>query len=521
MERVETTYEPGVFDQEKVSAERLGGYHRCFLSEPIHLEYVSESFCTMLGYCKQELSDLVGGVYTALMHPDDTYTFSEFISRLSKREGCESVAYRLIKKDGTIIRVVDTMTSAIDQDGYMRGYSVVSQVRDEQTAPQPAPPSEKMAIIKVSGNSGAEIVQMSGAATSLLAVDEDVCELRFIDFVAMNDRPKITHAIATAYDAGCSKMEKCTIVSANGEATECNLWVARVAQNDSLESSVFCIKVVVDLEYQQESEEALSFSKMLFSSFTEDVFEVDRQERSVRFICHNSDDPIVTLLNVRMFADDLLDAFLERVHPDQRERAKEFCLRARSWMPEMDRESPVKIGFSFSNRDGSYRPATLTMIPVSSAKYFMCLSPDANAASIDAFSGGAETKKRVTIRLFDSFALFVDGRAVHIRHDKARELLALLTVKRGAFLTNHEAISELWECEPDDRSRARYRKTASRLMAELRKYDIDGIVETDRGARRIVAESIECDYYDFRDGKISLPGALLPEYPWAEFIRLE
>ena len=117
--------------------------------------------------------------------------------------------------------------------------------------------------------------------------------------------------------------------------------------------------------------------------------------------------------------------------------------------------------------------------------------------------------------------MFVDGGAVHIRHDKARELLALLTVKRGAFLTNHEAISELWECEPDDRSRARYRKTASRLMAELRKYGIDDIVETDRGARRIVAESIECDYYDFRDGKIRLPGALLPEYPWAEFIRLE
>lgn len=100
-------------------------------------------------------------------------------------------------------------------------------------------------------------------------------------------------------------------------------------------------------------------------------------------------------------------------------------------------------------------------------------------------------------------------------------MLALLIERRGAFLTTRDAITALWECEPDEKARARCRKIASRLMAELRKLGIDYIVESDRGARRIVPEFIECDYYDYRDGAKEASGPLLPEYSWSEYIRLE
>lgn len=99
----------------------------------------------------------------------------------------------------------------------------------------------------------------------------------------------------------------------------------------------------------------------------------------------------------------------------------------------------------------------------------------------------------------------MDGRAINIRSEKAKELLALLVERRGSFVSSHEAIAMLWECEPNETTRARYRKTASRLMTELGRNGIDYIVESDRGARRIVPECIECDYYDYRDGIGCLP----------------
>ena len=85
----------------------------------------------MLGYTKTELVDLVGDVYTALLHPDDTSVFDDFCVRLAETECCESVAYRLIQKDGTVVRVVDTMASIKGDDGSMRGYSVVCEVLDD------------------------------------------------------------------------------------------------------------------------------------------------------------------------------------------------------------------------------------------------------------------------------------------------------------------------------------------------------------------------------------------------------
>lgn len=47
----------------------LGGYHRCCLGDPMHLEFAGKNFCEMLGYQETELAELTGEVYTALDIP--------------------------------------------------------------------------------------------------------------------------------------------------------------------------------------------------------------------------------------------------------------------------------------------------------------------------------------------------------------------------------------------------------------------------------------------------------------------
>ena len=183
---------------EKHIVNHLGGYHRCSLENPVHLEFASDNLCAMLGFKKAELSDLIGEVYTALMHPDDTSVFDSFAHRLAKREGCESVAYRLIKKDGTIIRVVDTMTSVMGDDGFMRGYSVVCEILDDQLALKPSTPGEKMAVMKVSGGANAKIEQLCGMSKSLLSIEGDEKGLCLMDFVSMVDRDKIHKSLLSA-----------------------------------------------------------------------------------------------------------------------------------------------------------------------------------------------------------------------------------------------------------------------------------------------------------------------------------
>ena len=502
-------------------AENLGGYHMCCLEEPVHLEFVSENFCEMLGFKRTELLAFVDNTYTCLVHPDDTTLFEEFISRLAIGEGCESVVYRLIKKDGTIIRVVDTMASVIGRDGKMRGYSVVSEILDEQLAAKPTAPGEKIAVLKVAGDPSGHIEFMCGTAQELLAVGEVSDKLNLMDFVMLRDRAAVRGSIERAYANEFSGMESRSLVSADGRLLKCDLWVECVHKGERIDISSFVVKAEIEDEHQREGEEVISFSQQLFSSFHENVFEIDRVEKTIKLICRSETAHINVPLNVRMNVDEFLEYFVAHVAAADAGISREFCVRARAGLIDGEQVEQRRIHFQMTNSEGNRNAYALTMVPVSAAKYFLCLRLDSDIAGHNASFSSVMTRKHITVTLFGSFSITVDGVAVHIRNDKARELLALLIERRGSFLTTREAVSELWECETNEKVRARYRKLASRLMAELRRVGIDYIVESDRGARRVIPEYIDCDYYDYRDGLIEPSGAFLPEYSWSEFVRVD
>jgi diguanylate cyclase (GGDEF)-like protein len=146
------------------------------------------------------------------------------------------------------------------------------------------------------------------------------------------------------------------------------------------------------------------------------------------------------------------------------------------------------------------------------------------AAERDTSTAGAgliKKAQRVYIRTFGYFELFVDGQALPIKLEKAKELLALLVDRRGGFLSTNEAISFLWEDEPADNvTKSRYRKVAMRLKNILSKYHIEDIVENKHGLRRIVPEKISCDYYEYLAGNPEVQnlfnGVYMSNYSWGE-----
>lgn len=520
MERTESAIEK---ESMETIINHLGGYHRCCLDGHVRLEFVSDNLCSMLGCSKAELVHLIGRSYTALMHPDDTSLFEEFAHRLSGEEGCESIAYRLIRRDGSVINVVDTMASIRGNDGCMRGYSVVCEIPTEQVTPTVPPSNEKVAIVRVSGGVDPKIEDMCGIAKDLLSVEDDAQGLCLMDYVSMSDRNKIDDALEHAYREEYSGMETCTIVSADGDGFKCDLWIELISDDGSFEDSSFCVKIEMDFDYQKENNGVLHFGKALFSSFAEDVFEVDRFENSVKYICHSDRGHIKVPLNVRMNSEDFLEWFVGYVSPKHKDSVRKFCNDTRALKQDWEQDglAPSKIKFEMNNESDIGPSVALVMVPVSRAKYFLCLNSDFTSMGSGFCATAVGDRKHIVARLFGSFSLTVDDEAVFIKSDKGRELLALMIEKRGAYLTTREAITSLWECEPDDTLRARYRKICSRLMAELKKSGIEYIIESERGARRIIPEFIECDYYAYRDGLIEPSGDLLPEYSWSEFVKID
>ena len=117
-------------NMEDILSRQISGFHQYTLSDPIHLSYVSQNLCEMVGVQENELLHESKDLYILLVHPADRRQYSDFIDNLTKKEQALTAEYRLIKKDGTIICVKDTTTSKRLEDGTLVGYSVLTDITD-------------------------------------------------------------------------------------------------------------------------------------------------------------------------------------------------------------------------------------------------------------------------------------------------------------------------------------------------------------------------------------------------------
>lgn len=155
-----------------------------------------------------------------------------------------------------------------------------------------------------------------------------------------------------------------------------------------------------------------------------------------------------------------------------------------------------------------------------SDRYYVLLY-DVTGKESTALSVSETAAPDVYIRTFGYFDVFVSGNPIAFRNEKAKELFALLVDRRGGFVTSSEAISDLWEDEPANSvTLARYRKVALRLKNTLEEYGIADIVESVDGKRRIVAQRVSCDLYNYLSGDPQhaqlFKGSYLQNYSWGE-----
>jgi two-component SAPR family response regulator len=130
-------------------------------------------------------------------------------------------------------------------------------------------------------------------------------------------------------------------------------------------------------------------------------------------------------------------------------------------------------------------------------------------------------EKKVYIRTFGRFEIFVNGQPIELSSHKAKELLALLVDRKGSIVTTEEMIAYLLEDRPnDERSRNYCRKIIQRMHEGLKEYEIDDIVIRHKRGRSLNIEKVECDYYKYldenKDKKGQFRGEYMTNYSWAE-----
>lgn len=127
-----TEYHQGVETYSEFMEAVPGGMHRCYLDNPIHLEFVSDGLCKMLGYTIDEFTAMVGSKYSLAIAEEDRAIFRDFVHELSHEEVTRTCEYRMICKDGSYLTVSDTMESKRNATGVMYGYSIIIDLSEHK-----------------------------------------------------------------------------------------------------------------------------------------------------------------------------------------------------------------------------------------------------------------------------------------------------------------------------------------------------------------------------------------------------
>ena len=129
-----------------------------------------------------------------------------------------------------------------------------------------------------------------------------------------------------------------------------------------------------------------------------------------------------------------------------------------------------------------------------------------------------QPRAKVHMQCFGNFEVFVDGKVLHLKPEKMKELLAYLVDRKGALCSNSELLTVLWE---DGGDHYDYLKKCKKALIEaLAEAGCKDVLVSQRGSIGVDRDAFSCDYYDWIEGKPSginaYQGQYMTQYSWGE-----
>lgn len=194
------------------------------------------------------------------------------------------------------------------------------------------------------------------------------------------------------------------------------------------------------------------------------------------------------------------------------EKALEYAERNTVEFALLDTEMPVMNGLELGRKlqkicpgivliyitENSERLADILKMKADYCIMKPCGRDDIEEAAERARLLSKRQKKRVTVKMFGRFDVFLNGEVLYFKNAKSKELLALCMDRCGGSVSMEEAVDKLWpERVYDEKVKRLYRKAVMNLQGTLKENGITEFFQSERGSCHINKTKVECDYYTY------------------------
>ena len=178
------------------------------------------------------------------------------------------------------------------------------------------------------------------------------------------------------------------------------------------------------------------------------------------------------------------------------------------------------VNIIFATGFGSYRDAAFDLH--ASGYLIKPITAESVKRELDNLRRPVSTSKRLQILTFGNFEVLYNNMPLKFKYQKTKEMLAYLVDRKGAMCSTDEIIAILFD---DDSHKAYYQRIRSDLLSTFARIGCESLILQQKGLLGLYVNGIDCDYYDYLNGKASLEllynGEYMAQYSFAEITNAE
>lgn len=409
-------------NMEEILSRNISGFHRYILTDPVHLCYVSRNLCDMTGYGEGELLNESGDFYARLVHPADRAAYADWIHKLQTGEQTLTLQYRLVKKDGTVMYVSDTVTSAKREDGILTGDSVLTDItglKKENDTLQFLNETIPCGFLKYTCEKQPRITYMNRQMQELLRFPDiqegevDYLELyrgNIFLLIPMEERRKFAMYLNRVYTADAPLAGEISLLRCDGTRIIVFGWVAKCVNEQGEEEFQSVCMDVTQHRSSRKERELKRYLKALGDVYDK-IFEYDLACKTVKCLCGQNSPRFKWIENISMQMEDATEKWIaSTVIEEDRDKVREYFRDFCQGKLEKPGEKPPQVLYRAVTSGGEVREYSGIFLKMDSSVSLYCCRCIPDAERADALNSGIlslqENLQKLVMRFRDGIAAF-------------------------------------------------------------------------------------------------------------------
>lgn len=488
-------------NMDEILSRSICGFHAYCLTEPVRLSYVSRNLCEMTGFSEQELLSECVDLYAAHVHPADKGIYADLLTGVRDREQALTAQYRIVKKDGDILYVSDTLTPSRLQDGTLAGYSVltdITELKNENQNLQFLNATMPCGFLKYTCEKTPRITYINDQMLRFLRLPEkpaagfDYLEMykqNIYMMIPIEERRRFAVYLDRVYKHGAPIAGEMTVLRCDGTKAYLFGWVTKCVNEQGVEEFQSACMDITERQTIRKERETRRYLKAL-SEVYDKIFEYDLSSRTVKCLYGQNSPMFRWIENIPMQMEDATNKWIMgTVFEEDREKVRGF-FDSFYQKKFTGADTPPVIRYRALSSNGSLNTYTGLFVKIDTAVSLFCCRSVPNAEEADILRSENTSLKGINENMQRLVMHFTDGLAAfEIIDDVVTPLYASDNVCEFFGFTREEWLSVMRTRTPIrefvSRSKADYGDFMELLAkgeAEFTYYDLAG-----RRERRIKA----------------------------------